>query len=224
MAKSFPITSYLYEGLESFIGSGENEKDAVMSAACPIIERKLGDMNYLRQFERMGVQLFYDTGGSPEGSPYGASHLKDGFSVDYDGNNFLISNAKYVRSRGGDLNLFEDLLMAPKGSVEYKVDKMYKSKQKAMMGRELYAYLSRTKKQRKTLDRKLILGNLMTFYYRFDGKMCWKRDKRRGYYPEVMSKFRSYIDGAIRYGVEMSTTKQIGDDDYEAARGLITDQ
>lgn len=224
MAKSFPITSYLYEGIESFIGLGAREKEDIMIAACPLIERKLGDMSYLRTFERKGAQLFYDTGGSPEGSPYGGAHLKDGFSVDFDGYNFLISNAKYVRSRGGDLNLFEDLLMAPKGSVEYKVDKMYRSKQRAMMGEARYAYLSRTKKQRKTLDRKLITGNLMTFYYRFDGKMCWKRDKRRGYYEEVMTKFRSYIDGAIRYGVQAATTNQIGEDEYDEARGLISDQ
>jgi len=92
------------------------------------------------------------------------------------------------------------------------------------MGEERYAYETRTKKQNRRLERSLVTGNLMTFYYRFDTKMCWKRNKRRGYYEEVMTKFRSYIDGAIRYGVEMATSKQIGDDDYEAARGLITDQ
>jgi len=228
---TFPITSYLYEGIENFIGEGEHDKDSVMTEACPFIERKLGDMGYLSHFTRNGVQLFYDDrgawsapgkwahGGEEIGSPYGASHLCDGFRVEYDGNNFVITNPKTVSSSRGSWNLFDELLMGvPK---EYRVDVMYRSKMRAQMGEELYAYSNRTKKQKKTLERKLITGNLMTFYYRFDHKMCWKRDKRRGYYPEVVSKFRSYIDGAIRYGVEMATTKQIGDDEYELARGLM---
>jgi hypothetical protein len=222
MVQKFPIQSYLYEGIEDFIGLGETDRDNIMEVACPIIERKLGDMGYLKQFERNGVQLFYnDHSGQQEGSPYGVDHLCDGFFVEFDGYNFLISNSKWVHSSQGDFNLFEDLLMAPKGSVEYRVPTMFRSKQRAMMGEERYAYETRTKKQRKTLERKLITGNLMTFYYRFDGKMCWKRNKRRGMYEEVISKFRSYIDGAIRYGVEMATTKQIGEDEYDLARGLI---
>jgi hypothetical protein len=190
-----------------------------MAEACPLIERKLGDYGYLKRFERNGVQLFYnDHTGESRGSPYGESHLCDGFSVDYDGYNFIITNSKVVGSNNGSWNLFDDLLMGvPK---EYRVDTMYRSKMRAQMGEERYAYETRTKKQRKTLERKLITGNLMTFYYRFDGKMCWKRDKRRGYYPEVVTKFRSYIDGAIRYGVEVATTKQIGEDEMEFARGL----
>jgi len=220
MVQKFPVQSYLYEGIDDFMGLGEREQSDIMTGACPLIEKKLGDMGYIRQFERNGVQLFYNDRSGERDSPYSSSHLMDGFSVDFDGYNFLISNSKYVGSRGGDLNLFEDLLMAPKGSVEFRVDKMYLSKMRAKMGEERYAYETRTKKQRRTLERKLITGNLMTFYYRFDGKMCWKRDKRRGYYPEVITKFRSYIDGAIRYGVEAATTKQIGEDEYEFARGL----
>jgi hypothetical protein len=227
---TFPITSYLYEGVQDFLALEDREKDEVMTEACPLIERKLGDMGYLSQFTRNGVQLFYDDrgawsapgkwahGGEEIGSAYGASHLCDGFSVDYDGYNFIITNSKTVSSNKGSWNLFDDLLMGvPK---EYHVNVMYRSKMRAQMGEERYAYESRTKKQRKTLERKLITGNLMTFYYRFDHKMCWKRDKRRGYYPEVVTKFRSYIDGAIRYGVEAATTKQIGEDEYELARGL----
>ena len=221
MVQKFPIQSYLYEGVEEFMGLEKHDKEEIMTNACPLIEQRLGDMGYLKQFERNGVQLFYnDYSGNESGSPYGASHLMDGFSVDFDGYNFLISNTKWVHSSHGDFNLFEDLLMAPKGSVAYRVPTMFKSKQRAMMGEERYAYETRTKKQRRTLERKLITGNLMTFYYRFDGKMCWKRDKRRGMYEEVITKFRSYIDGAIRYGVEMATTKQIGEDEYDLARGL----
>jgi hypothetical protein len=223
MAIPYPITSYLYEGLEEFVGLADRDKDSIMSAACPLIEQRLSDMRYLKGFSRNGVQLFYnDYSGAEEGSPYGASHLKDSFQVEFDGTSFLISNPKTVYGNHGVYNLFEDLLMGV--SKEYRVPTMNRSLMRARMGEERYAYETRTKKQNRRLERSLITGNLMTFYYRFDSKMCWKRNKRRGYYEEVMNKFRAYIDGAIRYGVEMSTTKQIGDDDYEAARGLITDQ
>ena len=222
MAIPYPITSYLYEGLEEFVGLADRDKDTIMTAACPLIERRLSDMRYLKGFTRNGVQLFYNDSGAEEGSPYGASHLKDAFNVEFDGTSFLISNPKTVYGRNGAYNLFEDLLMGT--SKEYRVPTMNRSLMRAQMGEERYAYETRTKKQNRRLERSLVTGNLMTFYYRFDSKMCWKRNKRRGYYEEVMTKFRSYIDGAIRYGVEMATSKQIGDDDYEAARGLITDQ
>jgi len=222
MAIPYPITSYLYEGLEEFVGLADRDKDTIMTAACPIIQRRLSDMRYLKGFTRNGVQLFYNDAGAEEGSPYGGDHLKDSFNVEFDGTSFLISNPKTVYGRNGAYNLFEDLLMGP--SKEYRVPTMNRSLMRAQMGEERYAYETRTKKQNRRLERSLVTGNLMTFYYRFDSKMCWKRNKRRGYYEEVMTKFRSYIDGAIRYGVEMATSKQIGDDDYEAARGLITDQ
>ena len=223
MAIPYPITSYLYEGLEEFVGLADRDKDTIMTAACPLIERRLSDMRYLKGFTRNGVQLFYnDYSGAEEGSPYGGDHLKDSFNVEFDGTSFLISNPKTVYGRNGVYNLFEDLLMGT--SKEYRVPTMNRSLMRAQMGEERYAYETRIKKQNRRLERSLVTGNLMTFYYRFDSKMCWKRNKRRGYYEEVMTKFRSYIDGAIRYGVEMATSKQIGDDDYEAARGLITDQ
>jgi hypothetical protein len=223
MALPFPIESYLYEGIDEFFGLHPKDKADIMTAACPLIERKLADMRYLKGFNRNGVQLFYNdrSGSQEEDSPYGEDHLKDSFNVNFDGTSFLISNPKTVK---GGFNLFEDLLMAPSGSQEYRVPRTGRGLARARMGEERYAYETRTKKQNRRLERSLITGNLMTFYYRFDGKMCWKRDKRRGYYPEVITKFRSYIDGAIRYGVEIATPKQIGEDDYEAARGLISDQ
>jgi hypothetical protein len=220
MPISFPALSYLYEGiegLEEFTDLRQQEKDNMLESACPIIEQRLSDLAYLGQFTWYGFTAFYDD--SPE--RFQETHLKDNFSVEYDGTAFQISNSKSVSgATGKPINLFEQLLYP--GFGPYSVPTTNRSAMRARMGEERYAYETRTKKQRKAVEMKLYKGNLMTFYYRYHGMWYYNRSKRAGMNTSLHSKFKEYIDGAIRYGVEAALKLQIGEDDYEAARGLIT--
>ena len=221
MAIPFPVQSYLYEGLEGveeFTDYRQQEKDDIMDKACGPIESRLADMEYLSTYTWFGSIAFYndDPGGQRSDSGY---HLKDYFTVRYDGTSFQISNSKSVIGASGKpINLFEQLLYPRFGA--YRVPTTNRSKMRGIMGEERYAYETRTKKQSKAVEQKLYQGNLMTFYYRYHGMWYYNRSKRAGMNTSLHSKFLEYIDGAIRWGVENALKLQIGEDDYAAARGL----
>lgn len=221
MAIPFPALSYLYEGLEGleeFTDLRQQEKDDLLESACPIIEHRLSDMAYLGQFTWLGSQAFFNDSSNPKLDI--GDHLKDDFTVTYDGTAFLISNSKTVSgARGKPINLFEKLLYP--GFGEYHVPKGKLSAMRGMMGEERYAYETRTKKQRKALEQKLYKGNLMTYYYRYAGVWFYNQSKRGGMNESLVSKFHDYIDGAIRYGVEHALKSKVGEDEVEVVRSML---
>ena len=190
----------------------------MLNSACPIIEHRLSDMAYLGQFTWWGKQAFFDDETNPQLDI--GDHLKDDFTVTYDGTAFLISNSKTVTGASGKpINLFEDLLYP--GFGEYHVPTTKLSKMRGIMGEERYAYETRTKKQRKSFERKLFKGNLMTYYYRYAGVWFYNQSKRGGMNTSLVSKFHDYIDGAIRYGVEKALKSKVGEDEVDVVRSML---
>jgi hypothetical protein len=182
----------------------------VLSEACPIIERRLGDPNYLRQFTHMGKQAFYndEPGGQKEliglfstGQRKG-DHMVNQFKViphvaagGY--GSFEITNSKVVYSRRyGKINLFE-WLWKGFGPWVAKTTTVHMRLSQSAIWQRSWA-------QRRSWRRGYTFynENPMTFYYRYGGKWFYKLRSRRGMDEGLVDKFHNYVFGAIEYGIE----------------------
>jgi hypothetical protein len=167
----------------------------VLEEACPIIERRLSDPDYLNDFTWDGKQAFYndEPGGKKEIKGMGGYHLVDNFSaVPETGaggwGRIHISNPKEVTSRRGKWNLFDDLMYPGWGaySIPDKPQNMITDKHK------LSNYNRDTE----------VLVKPMTFYWRYKSSWFYNVSRREGINDSLHSKFKEYILQAILYGIE----------------------
>ena len=167
----------------------------VMEEACPIIERRLSDPDYLNDFTWDGKQAFYndEPGGTKEIKGMGGYHLVDNFSVVPETGaggwgRIHISNPKEVTSRRGKWNLFDDLMYPSWGaySIPDKPQNMITDKHKPSN------YNRDTE----------VLVKPMTFYWRYKSSWFYNVSRREGINDSLHSKFKEYILQAILYGIE----------------------
>jgi len=169
----------------------------VMEEACPIIERRLSDPDYLNDFTWDGKQAFYndEPGGTKEIEGMGGYHLVDNFSVVPETGaggwgRIHISNPKEVTSRRGKWNLFDDLMYPSWGaySIPDKPQGMARGKHK------ISSFL--------TVQQQMIDIKPMTFYWRYKSSWFYNVSRREGINDSLHSKFKEYILQAILYGIE----------------------
>jgi len=184
----------VYVGNKSRL-AGTRLSAKVLEEACPIIERRLSDPDYLNDFTWDGKQAFYndEPGGTKEIKGMGGYHLVDNFSaVPETGaggwGRIHISNPKEVTSRRGKRNLFDDLMYPSWGaySIPDKPQNMITDKHK------LSNYNRDTE----------VLVKPMTFYWRYKSSWFYNVSRREGINDSLHSKFKEYILQAILYGIE----------------------
>lgn len=220
----FLAESYLGDKYDEFIMLEDSQKEEIFREACSLIEETLADMQFLNRYEWEGKQAFYNDEPGGEKETYAqrlsANHLKDSFSVRYDGRNFLISNPKMVESSQGSYNLFEDLLWPSFGP--YFVPQNIRRKRK--VSPEMEAYLTRTKKGMRQFmaqqEASTFVGNLMTFYNRYKGKWFYNMKSRGGMDSGLHDKFKTYIYDAIERGIDKSMQSIIEEEEYDLMRGV----
>jgi hypothetical protein len=182
--------------------------ERILLEACPIIEERLANSKYLKQFTWNGKQAFYDDEpfGKREIRTKGAEsqHMVMQFHVTpnvgakgYGG--FVIHNDKEVYSSHGKFNLF-DLLWYGFGPYigpdPYKKFERLSYTEIAQMG---------WRRRKKWVHGTTIYHETpMNFYYRYAGKWFYNRTKRGGFTPSLHDKFKEYIMGAVEYGIEMA--------------------
>jgi hypothetical protein len=188
--------------------SGVRLTEKVLLEAAPIIEHRLGDSRYLRQWTWNGKQAFFDDepGGVKDIRSFSnkSNHLAFQFHVTpnvqasgYGG--FVLHNDKEVSSRHGKFNLF-DLLWYGFGpyigpTPVKKFNRLSLTEINQMNWKQRRAWRTGTT---------FYLEPPMTFYYRYAGKWFYKRTKRGGFTPSLHDKFKQYIVGAIAYGIQNS--------------------
>jgi hypothetical protein len=169
----------------------------VIEEACPFIEQRLADPDYLNDFTWDGKPAFYndEPGGTKEIKGMGGYHLVDNFSaVPETGaggwGRIHLSNPKEVTSRRGKWNLFDDLMYPGWGaySIPDKPQKMLRGSHK----RESFL----------TVQQQMIDIKPMTFYYRYKSAWFYNVSRREGINDSLHSKFKEYILQAILYGIE----------------------
>ena len=182
----------------------------VLSVACPIIEKRLGDPGYLRNFSHVGKQAFYndEPGGKKEARGLFASgqitgdHMVNQFHViphvaagGY--GSFEIKNDKIIYSkRYGKINLFEWFWkgwgpwVAKTSTTHTRISETER--------RQMNWSQRRANERGKTFYHE----NPMTFYCRYGGKWFYKLRSRRGIEDGLVDKFHNYVFGAIEYGIE----------------------
>lgn len=167
----------------------------VIEEACPFIEQRLADPDYLNDFTWNGKPAFYndEPGGTKEIKGMGGYHLVDNFSaVPETGaggwGRILLSNPKEVTSRRGKWNLFDDLMWPGWGaySIPDRPERMITDKHK------LSNYNRDTE----------VLVKPMTFYWRYKSTWFYNVSRREGINDSLHSKFKEYILQAILYGIE----------------------
>jgi hypothetical protein len=213
---SFLCNDYLGSLLGEFQLMDESERTRIFEEACPFIERKLADMRYLKEFSWQGKQAFYNDDTGNADSTASLDHLKDSFKVSTNGINFFIWNDREVHSSKGSYNLFELLW---KGFGAYRVPRT-----STKLSNEQIAYYMRTKKMTRELTKfgglwNQPAGNTMTFYNRYWGKWYYKMQERKGMSEGLVTKFHSYIEGAIEVGVQESMKSLVSADSYELMGG-----
>ena len=190
-------------------------EDILLDAA-PIIEARLGDPRYLKQWTWNGKQAFYDdepggvkeTRGGFMSRGYG-NHLKNQFHVRSSVSKGIwqgieLTNDKEVRSSKGKFNLFELLWhgFGPYNAGEPRWEREWKS---------MTELNQMNWKQRRSWEQgKLVYAERpMNFYYRYASRWFYKKTKREGFTPSLHSKFKQYIMGAVEYGIQMSIKNMI---------------
>lgn len=192
---------FVVEKLEQFIMDDKDIEEKIIQNACHLIEERLASMQNLRAYTYKGKQAFYDD------REFNTYHLKDAFFVEYDGQNFDITNNKVVfGANGSSYNLFE---MLWEGFGPYRVPTP--THHIAQKQPELFAYMTRTKKMESKLKFMNLSGKPMRYYYRYGGIMIKYALTRKGMSGELVNKFQVYIEDAIRQGVEDSVKEIIGD-------------
>jgi hypothetical protein len=190
----------------SIEGISDNRlNEMLIEEACPIIEARLADPNYVRSWTWEGKQAFYDD------ERYGVKEIRGGiFSKGYGdhlknqfhatpGEGYMgieITNDKEVTSSRGTFNLFELLWH---GFGPYTASKL-----KQPEGSYSQWLLKQSKRAQRRLRRELTVytAQPITFYYRYKGMWFYKLQKRKGFTPSLHSKFRQYITGAVEYGFQ----------------------
>lgn len=182
----------------------------VLSEACPLIEKKLGDPNYLRNFSHMGKQAFYDD------EPFGDKETRGLFATgqrvgDHMVNQFkvvphvaaggygsfeIINNKSIYSKKWGRINLF-DWLWNGFGPYTSTVVKVYERLSQTEIWQRSWA-------QRRSWRRgtTFYATKPMTFYYRYGSKFFYNLRSRRGMDPGLVDKFHNYVFGAVEWGME----------------------
>ena len=204
----------------------------VLSEACPLIEKRLGDPVYLRNFSHMGKQAFYndEPGGDKEirgifstGQVTG-DHLANQFHViphvaAGGFGSFEIKNSKYIYSkRYGKINLFDWLWKGFGPYTQTSERKYYK------IGPGEYKSMSRADKRRWKQGRVMYTENPMTFYYRYASKWFYSMHKRGGMDEGLVTKFHNYVFGAVEWGIEKAIENILESGKGNAAMKTIMDE
>jgi hypothetical protein len=203
--------------------------ERVLAEACPIIEKRLGDPTYLRQWTHRGKQAFYNDEPGGIGETMGifssglraGDHMVNQFHVapvlsagGYGG--FEITNDKNIYSKKyGKMNLF-DLLWKGFGAYtapSYK--KFERLDYRYVMWLSQQSKSSRLRKKWKT-GITMYTEPPMTFYYRYASKWFYKLKSRKGMDTGLKDKFHMYVMGAIEYGLDIAIKNIVesGEGDY----------
>jgi hypothetical protein len=170
----------------------------VLSEACPLIEKRLGDPKYLRNFTHKGKQAFYND------EPEGTRELRGLFATGQRAGDHMVNQ----------FHVLSHVAAGGFGSFEIKNDKHIFSKRYGKIN--LFDWLwggfgpytgttePRSVPMRRTLGRRMTnyTEKPMTFYYRYAGKWFYKLKSRRGMESGLVTKFHNYIFGAVEYGIE----------------------
>lgn len=204
---SFLAINYLGGIEDEFFTLAESVQQQIFYEACDDIEDILADMEHLNGYEHQGQRAFYNdmipdfahrsaTKETKFDKRY-SNHLVNSFIVTFDGQNFLITNTKYVEGANGkNYNLFEDLLWPGFGP--------YYVTSKVMKANTNYSrYRTRTRKGLEKFSREMEVfnGNLMTYYYRYGNRWFYKQRKRGGMDRSLVNKFHKYVEDAISKGI-----------------------
>ena len=188
----------------------------VLSEACPLIEKRLGDPKYLRNFTHKGRQSFYND------EPGGAKELRGLFATGQRTGDHMVNQFHVIpHVRAGGF-----------GSFDITNDKNIFSKRYGKIN--LFDWLwggfgpytgpteARTVAIRRTLGRGMTnyTEKPMTFYYRYASKWFYKLKSRRGMDEGLVDKFHNYVFGAVEYGIE-SAIKKILESDAGGNREMI---